>query len=258
MIENQISEFLGQQKGKVSIVLKDLGQAKWIYLEDESRQVPSASTIKILIMAEAFRQVENGNFSLNQKVHIKQKDKVPYSIISDLTTDLYTFRDLITLMIIVSDNTATNVLIDLLGYPSINRMAQDLGLNSTVLQRRMMDFDATKEGRQNYTSPLDMAKLVESIHNQSILSQQSCDLMIDIMKRQKDKAMIGKYIPEDIVVAHKTGELENLNHDIGILYLSGKPYLLGVFVTEADGNLMAREIIAKGSKIIYEYLLQHK
>lgn len=253
MLTENIKSCYEDTKANVSIVLKDLTNDKWIYLLDENRAVPSASTIKILIMIEALNQVLEGKYQLNESIKIKEEDKVNFSIIKDLTAEVYSFIDLITLMIIVSDNTATNILIDLLGYDNINKMGDKLGLNNTILSRKMMDFKAIKEGQQNYTSAMDMAIIIESIYRNQILSPDMCDLMIDILKKQKYKDCLCRFLLENVSIAHKTGGLKNLSHDIGIFYLDNMDYLLGVFVTEASSDIEAKEIIGKVSKVVYDY-----
>ncbi|AOT72618.1 serine hydrolase [Geosporobacter ferrireducens] len=255
MLEKEIIRALESTSAKTSVVLKDLRNDIWIFQKEEKMVIPSASTIKILIMTEALNQIQQGKYQLEEKVSIMEEEKVPYSIISDLTTDFYTFQDLITLMIIVSDNTATNVLIDLLGFDAINEMATKIGLKNTQLKRKMMDFEAAQMGRQNITTAIDMAMLMEKIFNREILNEKLCNHAIDILKRQKDKIMLKRYIPEDTVIAHKTGDLANLNHDIGIFYLPQQTYLLGVFVTEAQSNLAAQQIIGEISKLVYTYYL---
>lgn len=255
MLENIVLKELKDKSAKVSVVMKDLVKNEWLIKFDENRVIPSASTIKILVMVEALNQVQKGIFSLDKKIKVKENDKVDFSIISELKIDEYTFLDLITLMIITSDNTATNILIDLLGYDKINQMANILDLKSTVLQRKMMDFQAAKEGKENLTSAMDMAIIMEKIYDKSILTEDMCRLMIHILSRQTQRDSLPRYIEDDIVIAHKTGELDKLNHDIGIFYVGDMEYLLGIFVTEAQHNLEAKQIIGRISRSIYDMII---
>lgn len=249
----EIEEIISKEDANIAVILKDMSKSEIIYKYNELIQIPSASVIKIIIMIEAVNQVDKGKYKLDEVIAIKDKDKVEYSIITELKINRFTFKDLITLMIIVSDNTATNLLIDLLGEDNINGLAKDLGLQNTLLQRKMMDFESAKTGKQNYTSPMDMAKALDLIYKKQILNEDMCNLMMDILKKQRDRDMIPKYLPEEILIAHKTGELDNLNHDIGIVFLDDFEYSLGVFITDARSNLNAKEIIANISKIIYEH-----
>lgn len=253
MLKEDVLKSFEGLKGKVSIVLKDLKNKDLIYELNSERVVPSASTIKILIMIEALNQILLGKHHLDEIICTKQNDRVEYSIISELDGYCYTFKDLITLMIIISDNTATNVLIDLLGFDSINNMALKLGLKETRLRRKMMDFEAAKLGRQNTTTTMDMAILMELLYNSSILDEDMCRLAIDILKKQKYKDLLIRYISEEVVVAHKSGDLPNINHDIGIFYLPNIDYLLGVFVTNAETNNVAKDIIGRISQTVYNH-----
>lgn len=255
MLEHIVLKEIKDTEAKVSVVMKDLVKNKWLIRFDENRVIPSASTIKILIMVEALNQVEEGIFSLDEKIKVKEKEKVDFSIISELKIDEYTFLDLITLMIITSDNTATNILIDLLGYEKINQMANILELKSTVLQRKMMDFQTAKEGKENLTSAIDMAIIMEKIYDKSILTEDMCILMSHILSRQTHRDSLSRYIDEDIVIAHKTGELDKLNHDIGVFYVGDMEYLLGIFVTEAQHNIEAKRIIGRISRSIYDMMI---
>lgn len=255
MLENIVLKEIKDTEAKVSVVMKDLVKNEWLIKFNENRVIPSASTIKILIMVEALNQVQEGTFSLDEKIKVKENDKVDFSIISELKIDEYTFLDLITLMIITSDNTATNILIDLLGYEKINQMANILDLKSTVLQRKMMDFQAAKEGKENLTSAIDMGIIMEKIYDKSILTEDMCRLMNHILSRQTHRDSLPRYIEDDIVIAHKTGELDKLNHDIGIFYVGDVEYLLGIFVTNADHNLEGKRIIGRISKAIYDMMI---
>ena len=251
MLKDVILKNLQGAKGNISIVLKDLKKEEMIFELDSCRVVPSASTIKILIMIEALRQTMEGKLPLDEIVFVKPDDRVDFSIISELDVYNYTIRDLITLMIIISDNTATNVLIDILGYDNINNEAERMRLKGTALKRKMMDFEAAIQGRQNITTARDMAYMMEALYKGTILDRSMCNIAINILKKQKHKDLLTRYIAEEVIVAHKSGDLEKLNHDIGIFYLSNVTYLLGVFVTEAESNIAAKHIIGKISEIVY-------
>lgn len=256
MLKTKILELIGDRKDEVSIVVKDLTTNDWIIKLNENKVYPTASTIKIPIMLEILRNVELGNLSLSQSVEIKKEDRVNFSIISELGIREYSVLDLITLMIIISDNTATNVLIDLVGYDSINSLLEKLGHKKTRLQRKMMDFKAIKKGNRNTTAPMEMAMILEGINNNKILNKEKSKLALDIMKRQLHKDCIPRYLPEKTVIAHKTGQLDGLNHDIGIVYLEKTSYLIGVFTVDAKDNLENKRMIGNISKLVYEFFTE--
>ena len=161
-------------------------------------------------------------------------------------------------MIIDSDNTATNVLIDLLGMDKINERINSLGMNNTKLQRKMMDFEAIKEGGNNSTSLKDMLIVMEGLYRGEIINKEISKRAIDIMKNQRDNSMLKRYITENVVVANKTGELDNLNNDVGIFYTKRADYFIGVFVHKSQNNQKAYEIIGKLSKKVYDYFIDNQ
>lgn len=252
MLKEKTLQLIGDRKDDVGVVVKDLNNDKWILKLNEEKVFQSASTIKIPIMVEILRQVEMGKCSLVEKTKIDDKDKVDFSIISELSVGEYSILDLITLMIIISDNTATNLLIDLAGYDSINNLLEGLSLKNTHLNRKMMDFQAIKEGRKNTTTPTDMAIILEKIYRSEILNKEHSKLALDIMKRQLHRDAIPRYLREDTLIAHKTGELDGLNHDIGIVYTEKKDYIIGVFTENGKDNLINKRLIGNISKLVYE------
>lgn len=254
MIDILINEIENSQLD-LSLVIKDLTQNKWLLKYNEREIYPSASLIKVPIMVEALYQVEKGYYSLDEKIKISPEDRIKYSIVSDLTIDEYPFIDLISLMIIVSDNTATNVLIDLLGLNNINERLRDLNCKDTILQRKMLDFEKAKKGMDNLTSPMDMAWIFEAIYKKSILKPKSCELMIDILTKQKYRDKLGRYLSEDIPIAHKTGSLTAINHDIGIFFLDKVHYLIGIF-TKNDKDNIGNQTIGRISKLVYDSFIK--
>lgn len=252
MFEKHINEILKGSVGKISILLKDLGKNGVEYSLNTCEKLPSASTIKVLIMIEALNQYFKGYYDLNEFIDVHHKDKVDFSVISQMKTNRYKYIDLITLMIIYSDNTATNVLIDLLGFDNINSWCEKMKLSNTVLKRKMMHFDEISEGKENYTSAEDLCVMLEKIYKREILNVKCCDIMIDILKRQQYNNLLKRYIPEEICVAHKTGENYNLRHDAGIFYLDNKTYILVVMMKDFEDERKAEETIGNISKLIYK------
>lgn len=249
-----INQSIDHKKIRYALSVKDMKTGE-VYNHNENIMIPSASTIKILIMAEAFNQVKKELLTLEQRISVKKEDKVPFSILSMLETgNTYSLRDVIILMIVQSDNTATNILIDLLGTDNINRLIKEINLKNTILQRKMMDFSARKLGRDNFTSSGDMASLMEMIYKGELVDRESCEKMIEIMKLQLDRTMIYSEIPDDVVTAHKTGELDNLDHEVGIFYTKEKDYIFAMLTYEAESNNYARKTVGTAAKIVYDYL----
>jgi len=238
---------------KISVYCKNLTNGNIQVSHNENLVHQSASVIKVLIMAEALIQVEEGIYSLYQMIKVKDSDIVPYSVIGDLDIREYTYKDLVSLMIEYSDNTATNVLIDLLGMEKINLLARRLSMSNTILQRKMMDFRSIGFGKDNFTTIMDITTLFEAFENRVIVCDKLSELAIDILKRQKHKDAFLRFLNEDVVVAHKTGQLEGLNHDIGIFYLDNVSYILGIFISNGENNSEIKDFIGRTSEMFYRH-----
>ncbi|HBE78183.1 MAG TPA: serine hydrolase [Firmicutes bacterium] len=255
MLQQFILQAIDFQKLNCAFVVKNLQTGECASYNSEAR-VASASLIKLAVMAESIRQVKEGKLNLKQRLVVREEDKVDFSILTLLATgNSYTLRDLLTLTIVQSDNTAANILIDLTGMTEINKFCNDLGLKDTVLRRKMMDGEARKAGRENYTTAADMARFLELLYQGKLLDPESCSLMIEIMKKQLDNTMIRLYIPDDTVVAHKTGELEGISHEAGIVYHDKADFIIVMLVWDALSGNDARQTIGRAAKTVYDYFI---
>ena len=258
MLENELKEIIEKCDEDISMLVKNLSSNEILLNYNEEKIYPSASIIKIPIMIEALSKADDLQIPLLSKIKIKDSDKVDFSIITEQNLTQCTVLELITWMIIDSDNTATNVLIDLLAMDKINERINSLAMKDTKLQRKMMDFEAIKEGKNNYTSLKDMLVVMEGLYRGKIINKEVSKRAIDIMKNQRDNSMLKRYITENVVVANKTGELDNLNNDVGIFYTKRADYFIGIFVHKAQNNQKAHEIIGKLSKKVYDYFIDNQ
>jgi len=255
VLKNIILDFMKDKNLKYSIFIKDLKSDKACCI-NEKEVVPSASIIKLFVMAKTFQLVSLGELNLSDRISINTEERVPYSIIYVLDDrNTYTIRDLITLMIIQSDNTATNQLIHMLGIENINEFIRELGFESTILNRKMMDFDARVLGLDNYTTAHDVAMFLELMHKGKLINEAYSNMMIEIMKMQLDNSMMRFNLDEELIVAHKTGDLPNIKHDVGIVYAKQKQYIFTMMTWDATCDNYARDIIGKVSRISFEHLI---
>jgi len=254
MLENMIKEFLNDINANVSVVIKNLNNDELIQI-NQNNVFPSASTIKLVIMSELLRQVKENKLSLDQTIVLTDKMKTSGDgILKELNTGHeFTLQEILVLMIIISDNMATNILIDIVGVDNVNIMAQKLGLMRTRLQRKMMDSAAAKCGRDNYTSANDMLHILELIYKGENIDKYYSSIMLDILKKQQVSGRLNLYLPKDIVIAHKTGGLDKLEHDVGIIYLPNCEYIICVLTNQLKSNKDGREIIGKISKMAYQF-----
>jgi beta-lactamase class A len=239
----------------VGIAIKDLRSGEQ-FLINEKEVFPTASSIKIFILAEVYRQAAEEKFKLSDIKPVPASSRVAGSGILSMLGEKsvsMSVRDYCVLMMNLSDNTATNLLIDLVGMKNVNEFAAKNGCPSTKLQRMMMDVQAAKEGRENISSPADFLTILEKLHRGEIVSKQASDDMLSIMKLEKDgwiRTGVGSGIP----VANKGGDIEGIKCDAGIVYLPDAPYLICVMtkmlLNDSDGGPVITEI----SRTAFQYL----
>lgn len=254
-LQKNIETLLAAHTGRYAVALRHLPSgAAWDL--NPATLFPAASMIKVPIMYEIMRQAASGALSLTDSLTVTANARVGGAgILHELRPNTrMTIRELVTLMIILSDNTATNLLIDRIGMDAVNQTMDDLGLTATRLRRRLMDFAAAEAGRDNQTTAADQARLFEIIEQQQDgLPPPYQALMLDILKRQQVRDKLPFYLPEDIVIAHKTGTLPNAEHDGGIMYLPNGPYIICVLTADLAVNYEGLQLIATLGKLLYEY-----
>jgi beta-lactamase class A len=214
---------------------------------------PTASTIKLAILYELFRQADEGRFRLDAQKTLDRRAAVGGSgILNDLTTPTLSIRDYATLMIVLSDNTATNVLIDLVGMERVTARMQSLGLRHTRLRRKMIDLDAALRGDENVSTPADLAMLLQLLHRGEGLSSTSRDALLAILRTSKSSPMRSA-IPSRVGLANKPGNLEGVEVDAGIVYLEGRPYVQAIMTTYLKDNAAGSAAIESASRAAFEY-----
>jgi beta-lactamase class A len=244
----------GGLDGVLGLALKDLKTGKTLLI-NEREVFPQASSIKIAVLFEMFKQAEEGRLDLDGFLTVDESNKVAGSGV------LYylgrpslklSVRDTAVLMVVLSDNTATNLIIEKVGMEAVNRRLDALGLGKTRLRRKMMDLKAAGEGRENVSTPLEMMTLLERIWKGEVLKDPYRKGLLDMLAIPKESPLRSG-VPEDVEVAEKPGELEAVRCDSGIVMLSGRPYVLCVMTTylkrDGDGN----PAIAAISRLVYEH-----
>jgi beta-lactamase class A len=226
--------------GVVGVAIKDLTDGRtWAHNGDIV--MPTASMIKIAILAELYRQDRLGESYL-----VDAKDVVPSSaIVAGLTPGVtkLTLRDLATMMMAVSDNAATNVLIDRLGMDRVNELLGSLGLSQTKLRRKMIDLAAARAGRENVATPSETVTLVEAIFRHRIVPKPKGDDLIQVLGTPKDSD-IGRLLPSGVRIATKTGSLDGVRAEGGIVFAEGRPFAIAVMTTYAADERAADRIIS--------------
>ena len=212
------------------------------YLLHANDVYPQASSIKICVLAELYRQAQQGKLKLTDLYTVNASDLVEDSdIMGGLTPGVtqITLRDLATMMVAVSDNSATNVLIDRVGMDNVNAFLKAQGLRDTRLRRKMMDLKAAAEGRENVSTPNEMLNLLQALYRDEILNKEMTADFFQVLSTHKD-SWIPRNLPDDLRIADKPGALEGVRNDSGVIFVDKRPYVLCVMTTylhrERDGE----------------------
>jgi beta-lactamase class A len=252
-LEATIGEVDHHLDGVLGVAILDLSTGqKYVLHGDEV--LPTASSIKIAILAELYRQAQQGKLNLRDLYTLQQSDIVGGSGIAEALTPgvtRLTIRDVAALMISVSDNSATNIIIDRVGMENVNALLDSLGLTHTRLRRKMMDLKAASEGRENIATPREMMMLFEDLYRGKVLNKQYTEDFFKLLSIHKE-SYIPRELPEDLRVANKPGELEGVRNDSGIVFTGNRPYVISVMTTylrhERDGG----EAIIRISNAAYQ------
>lgn len=204
----------------------------------------SASTIKIAIMIRLFRLVDKGEVSLNDTYVLKQEDKVPGSgVLQELHAGIeLTLRDVLYLMMSISDNPATNILINIGGMDEINATMRELGMEKSILGRPMRGRPANPGEQENLATPNDFARMIEAIMDGSAASAESCVAMLEMLKLQSNSRRLGRFVPQGTEWGSKTGSYETVVNDVGFVMTKDGPLIASVFTRDV-ADMVAGEII---------------
>ncbi len=232
--------------GVMGVAIEDLTTGDQYFLH-ENEVFAQASSIKITVLANLYLQGQQGKLKLTDLYTVQSSDLVPDSdIMGGLTPGVtrVTFRDLATMMVAVSDNSATNVLIDRVGMDNVNAMLDSLGLEHTRLRRKMMDLEAAKQGRENISTPREMMRLLDAIYRGKVLDKESTADFFKVLSTGKD-SWIPRDLPADVKIANKPGSLEGVRNDSGIVFVEGRAYLICVMTAFLANERDGEEAISK-------------
>ena len=247
-LEASIGEIDEHLDGVMGVAIEDLTNGEHLFLR-EDEVFAQASSIKITVLANLYLQAEQGKLKLTDFYTVQSSDLVPDSdIMGGLTPGVtrLTLRDLATMMVAVSDNSATNVLIDRVGMPNVNAMLDSLSLTHTRLRRKMMDLEAAKQGRENISTPREMMTLLETIYHGKLLNKESTADFFKVLSTNKD-SWIPRDLPADVKIANKPGSLEAVRNDSGIVFVEGRPYVICVMTSFLRNERDGEEAISKVS-----------
>ena len=246
-LENQIATELSKLTGDVGIHIEFL-KSDEVISKNESKQFWAASIVKVTIACAYFKKVTHGELLPETRVAINPSNIVLGSGVLKLlnTTNTYTYKDLVTLMLVVSDNSATNELIDAVGIDSINLYIQKLGLLNTTLKHKMM----IKAGKgPNLTTAADQGKLLKLLYENKLPGSNET---LSLLKEETDRRRLPLLIPNNIEIAHKTGSLELAVHNVGIVY-SQNPFIFSFLSDDQEDKQLTTAVLATCAKLCYDY-----
>jgi beta-lactamase class A len=266
-LEERLAPLAKAHKGKVAIAVKHLETGvAWTLGGDEV--MPTASLIKFPILIEVYSQAAEGKVKLTDMVTLHESDKVPGSgILTSHFSEGATFplKDACRLMIVYSDNTATNLVLDKIGIASTNKRMETWGCPNTRVNAKVflgsktsIDPERTKKYGLGSTTANEMIKLLELLHQDKLVSKDACKEMLDHLKKCEDKDKFTRFLPEKTVVAHKTGAVTNAKTDAGIIYTPGGPVALCVLTNENKDTPWSTEnagsvLCARVAEQVYDY-----
>ena len=226
MTKAEILQRISSLPGDVGFYYKNLVTGE-CYGFREREMFEAASVIKLPMYAVIMKQAAEGKVDLYESITCRDEDKVPpcgalYFFTGDVHTDIHT---LCGLMISLSDNAATNLLIRRFGLDFLNEEFKKIGLTDTHLERRLFDPESAAKGMENRIVPAEMGELLESIYRHSFVNEAvSCEMEKLLLEQQINHKIPG-YLPEGTPVAHKTGEDDGITNDVAIVY-AREPYIV--------------------------------
>ncbi|WP_411275004.1 serine hydrolase [Daejeonella sp.] len=268
----QINAEFAKQKGTFALAFKNLQTGEEILI-NEKLNFHAASTMKTPVLIEAYKQAAAGKFMITDPIMVKNEfksivDGSLYSLTAgdDSDTVLYTkigtklpIYDLLYLMIIKSSNLATNIIIDLVGAQNVNKTMRKMGAKNIQVLRGVEDSKAFQKGMNNTTTAYDQMLIFNEMAMGKIIDKKSSDAMINILLDQAFNDKIPAQLPKDVKVAHKTGWINGINHDAGIVYLpDGRKYVLILLSKELVDDKAGITAMANVSRIIYNYFIAQK
>jgi beta-lactamase class A len=288
-----LQELVTAFPGTMGVAVRDISTGQTISINGD-RLFPMASAFKIPILVEVFRQAEAKKFSLDDHVQLADSDRTLGSgVLTLMSPGLSpTIKDLATLMIILSDNQATDILLNKVGAENVTATMRSLGLKNIRVDRTTFEMirdylalmDTSAAGKSNeqlmnrprldtatpervaqadaafakiekdVASPLDMARLLEKIVKGEAASEASCRQMMTILNRQQFNQRLPRYLPEGTGFAHKPGTIGSTTNDAGVMFVRGNPIALVVFsVDKRAGRGEIEEQMGRLARVVYDF-----
>jgi len=255
-MQKELTAVINASPSVVGLAVMDLVSNETFFV-NEQHTFTQASAIKIPILMEVFRQVQAGKIALTDQKQVTTANRVGGSGILQQLQDpvSISLRDLCTLMITQSDNTATNIVISTVGMDNVNKTMEELGCTNTKLQRYMMDTAAAAQGRENLSTPAEAVKILSLLYQGKFIIAALSDQVIAVLKKNaRTGSRIAASLPAQVPIAFKPGALMTVSTEWAIVYLNKRPYAMTVM---ENGRVPSdkSETMEKLSKIVYNYFV---
>lgn len=270
-LQAEIESVIEVEEGTYAIFFEDLNNPELQITINPDTVFHAASTMKVPVMIEVFKQADEGLFSVYDSIRIENRfysivDSSEFSLDLDPDADdpyerrvgeMATIYDLTHAMITYSSNIATNLIIDLVGAENTTQTMRELGAENIDVLRGVYDMKAFDRGLSNRTTARDLAIILKSIATGEVVDAEASQLMVEIMEDQFYKDMIGGPLPDHVKVASKSGFITGVRHDSGIVYLpDGRSYLLVYLSKEVPDEDRSVATGAQISNMIYNYYMK--
>jgi beta-lactamase class A len=255
----EIKRYLESRIGTYAFFFEDL-ESGFSYGYNENVQMTSAGCMKLPIAISVIKYVEDEKASFLDKIKIEEEDKVyGTGILHEFDNREYTLFELLVAMLIQSDNTAANKLIDIVGMDKINEDIEAQGLKNTKLNRKTSDERAASSGIENITSALDLSKIWKHLYNASFLNEKNSGMLIDILQRQQMKNKLALYIPDDLKyeISSKTGDKASVENDTALIHAPKGSFTFTVLSMGIPNSVYGTVTLAKCGKMMWDSIMNN-
>lgn len=255
----EIKKYLESRIGTYGFFFEDL-KSGYIYGYNENVKMTAAGCMKLPIAVSLIKAAEDNKIDFLDKIKIDGKDKVyGTGIIHEFNEREYTIFELLVAMLIQSDNTAANKIIDIIDMDNINRDIKGMGLKNTVLNRKTTDERNSKDEIENITSAYDLAQIWKHLYNATFLNKDNSQMLIDILMRQQIKNKLALYIPDDLKyeISSKTGDKSGVENDTELIRLSKGNFSFTVLSMGIPNSVYGTVTIAKCGKMMWDEVMNN-
>ena len=252
-LTDELAWIIDEYRGVAGVRLVELNSGRRVDING-GVVLAAGSTIKVPVLMELCRKHDRGELDLDEPYTLTEDDMVGGSgVLQRLEGEVtLTLRNLAILMINVSDNIGTNICIDRAGMEDVNELLEGIGCHDTRLQRRMIDWEAVVAGHENISTARDMVRWLEVLYHGGWQSREVCDAVLSVLRKPKNTP-IREALPMDVPLAGKTGGLEGVRCEVGLVELEQSPYILGVMTAFGmDGDNSA--VITRLAGTVHGYL----